>query len=74
MSERDMELLVPFRILGVGDDARARHRGAGEADGDVRVARDDLAVAVLALLGPAAGHVESGEAAAEALGDHVHVR
>lgn len=49
MRERHPEPLVPCRILGVGDDGRAGHGGAGEADGDVRVTGDDLPAVVVAV-------------------------
>lgn len=48
MSERDFEVLVPDRVLVVGDNASSSHSGAGEADGDVRVAGDDFVGAVAA--------------------------
>ena len=80
MSQRDLEMLVPRRVLGVWDDARARHGGASDADGDVRVAGDDLAVVVTVLFAlliagdRGAAGVESREESAEALREHVHVR
>lgn len=76
MRDRHPEPLLPGRILGVGDDVRAGHGGAGEADGDVRVAGDDLPAVVVAALAVAAageGLAAGGEDAAEALRDHVHV-
>lgn len=72
-------MLVPRGALGVRDNAGSRHRGAGEADGDVRVAGDDLMVAVtwMAVV-PFSGHgsaagVESGEDSPNTLREHVHV-
>ena len=81
-----MEALVPLRVLRVGDDARAGECGRGNGDGDVGVAGDDLPVVVqlpvVAAAGLAAaagvdfavgGGSAGGEAAAEALGEEVHV-
>jgi len=80
VSEWDLEVLVPRRVLRVRDHAGARNGGAGEADGHVRIAGDDFAVAVagMSLLpfpgdGGAAG-VKSREEPSHALGEHVHVR
>ncbi|GMN28871.1 hypothetical protein TIFTF001_002205 [Ficus carica] len=41
VSQRDVEPLVPVRVLGVLDDSRARHGRLRDGDGDVRVAGDD---------------------------------
>lgn len=79
MSERDFEVLVPDRVLVVGDNASSSHSGAGEADRDVRVAGDDFVGAVAAELACAAGErvpagIEGTETATEALGHQIHVR
>lgn len=60
-------MLVPGRRLGVRNDTRAGYRGSREADRNVGIGRDD--VAVVALLGGAAvaAEIDGGEAAAEAL-------
>lgn len=79
--ERHGEALPPDGVLGVGDDGGARHDGAGDGQRDVGVAGDDLPVVVLAaaaaarrVLGPAGGgRAARGEAAADMLGEHVHV-
>lgn len=68
------EMLIPDRILRVGDDAGADDGGSSEADGDVGVAGDDLGVVLLLGAGGGGdGGAAGGEAAAEALGEHVHV-
>lgn len=86
MSQRDVEPLVPARVLRVANHARARHGGLRDRDSDVRVAGDDFSV--VAAGGAAAvgggcfggvGGVEfdgiaGGDAAADALGEDVHVR
>lgn len=41
VSQRDVEPLVPERVLGVLDDSRARHGRLRDHNGDVRVAGDD---------------------------------
>lgn len=84
--ERHGEALIPDGVLGVGDDGGARHDGAGDGQRDVGVAGDDLPVVVPAAaaarggggggrgLGPAGGgRAARGEAAADLLGEHVHV-
>ena len=81
-----MELFLPDRILRVLQHARARHRGLRHRNGDVRVARDDppmmvrpctLAAAVAVGGGGSVGvefdSVAGGDAAAEALGEDVHI-
>lgn len=45
MSYGDGEVLVPFGILGVFQDAGSGEGGLRDDDGDVRVAGDDFAVA-----------------------------
>lgn len=70
----DEEMLIPDGILRVGDDAGADDGGSSEADGDVGVAGDDLVVVLLLWAGGGGdGVAAGGEAAAEALGEHVHV-
>lgn len=87
--ERHAELLPPARLLAVGYDGGARDDGAGDGERDVGVAGDDLAVvlapsALLAAVAAAVGGVRlarragggraaGGEAAADVLGEHVHV-
>lgn len=44
MSQWDVEVFVPLRILGVGEDACTGDGGLGDGDGDVRVTGDNLAV------------------------------
>ncbi|GER39961.1 receptor expression-enhancing protein 3 [Striga asiatica] len=66
-------MLVPNGVLGIGNDAGAGDAGAGEADGDVGVAGDDVVVVFAAALGRGAGLVAGGEQAAEALREDVHV-
>lgn len=74
MGDRNGEVLLPLGVLRVGDDSGAGDGGAGEADLDVGVAGDDLAVvAMLLVLHLGAGGAAGGEAAAEALREHVHV-
>uniref|UniRef100_A0A2P2QQ02 Uncharacterized protein n=1 Tax=Rhizophora mucronata TaxID=61149 RepID=A0A2P2QQ02_RHIMU len=70
MSERNLETLVPDRVLGVWDDTRASHRGPSYTDRHVRVARDDLAVVVRALASfgeRLATLVKGGEASSKSL-------
>lgn len=72
MREWDIKPLVPDRVLGVGNDAGARHGGPRDGNRDVRVASDNLAVVDDPLvvgggLGPARTGAGS-EAAAEVLG------
>lgn len=79
----DLEVLLPLRVLGVGDDAGAGDGGLWDDDGHVRVAGDDAAVMleiavtgsgiVGGVLGGGGAGVADGEAAAEALGGEVHV-
>jgi len=77
--ERDLEVLVPGRVLRIRDHAGARDGGAGKADGDVGIAGDDLAVAVAGAVElPFSGDggtasVEGGEEPSNALGEQVHV-
>lgn len=85
--ERHGELLVPVRLLAVGDDGGARDDGAGDGERDVGVAGDDPAVVVAAAAGlpdaaaggrglpgrAGGGGAAGGEAAADVLGEHVHV-
>ena len=85
--ERHEELLVPARLLAVGDDGGARDDGAGDGERDVGVAGDDPAVVVAAAAGlpdaaavgrglpgrAGGGGAAGGEAAADVLGEHVHV-
>lgn len=76
MSQGDLELLLPNRILRIGDDPGPGYDGAAEADGDVGVSGDDLAVVVAvaaAVDGEGFPAVERGEEAAEALRDQIHV-
>jgi len=81
VSQRNVEMVVPPRVLGVGDDMGAGDGGLRDDDGDVRVAGDDAAVVLLDLLvsggmvtGVSGGaSVTGGEAAAETLGSEVHV-
>lgn len=74
MRDGDEEMLVPDWILRVGDDAGADDGGSSEGDGDVGVAGDDLVVVLrLGAGGRGDGGAAGGEAAAEALGEHVHV-
>lgn len=79
VGDLDAEALLPPGVLGVGDDPRLRDGGAGEADGDVGVAGDDLLgpdaaapARVVAGAGGAAGAV-AGEEAAHPLRHDVHV-
>lgn len=77
--QRDLEVLVPARVLRIGDHAGARDGGAGEADGDVGIAGDDLAVAVAGAVelpfsgDGGAASVERGEEPSDALREQVHV-
>lgn len=96
VSQRDVEPLIPGRVLGVLDDSRARHGRLRDVDGDVRVAGDDsgvvvdlpvraaastaaaTAVGVVGIGGGASSGAldgaADGDAAAEVVGDGVHVR
>lgn len=77
MSYGDLKLLLPNRILGIGDDAGAGDDGAGEADGDVRIAGDDLAGVVALTVGVGGeglSAVECSEETAEALRNQIHIR
>lgn len=73
-------MLVPDWVLRIGYDPGPSDSGTGEAHNDVRIAGDDppvvLVVTVTVIIGGArlAADVECGDAAAEALGDQVHVR
>lgn len=73
------EALVPDGVLVVGDDAGARHHGAGDGERDVGVAGDDLPAVVAAGVarlpggGAGGGRLAGGEALADVLGEHVHV-
>lgn len=75
MSQWDVEVFVPLRILGVGEDACTGDGGLGDGDGDVRVTGDNLAVVaefkVFGGGGSTAGF--EGDATGEAAGDQVHV-
>lgn len=82
--ERHEELLPPARLLAVGNHCRARHHRAGHGQRHVRVAGDDLPVvaAVRPFPAPGAGRLlgraggggaAGGEAAADMLGEHVHI-
>lgn len=74
MGQGDNEVLVPDRVLGVGDDAGAGDGGAGDGDGDVGVAGDGVVVAVAGGGGGGGdGALAGREAAAEVVGDDVHV-
>lgn len=78
VSQGDTEVCVPLRVFRVGEDTCPGDGGSGDADGDVRVTCDDFPVVFdfLVALG-AAGRRGSasfaGEAAAEMLGEYVHV-
>lgn len=72
MGQRDLEALVPNRVLRIGYDPGPGDAGTGEANGDIGIAGDDIPVVVV--ITPLIGFeglaaVECGEAAAEALGD-----
>ena len=72
-------MLVPDRVLRVGDDTGASDAGASKANGDVGVAGDDLAVLYDATTVAVGGQglldgLERGEEAANALHHEVHVR
>lgn len=73
------EALVPDGVLVVGDDAGARHHGAGDGERDVGVAGDDLPAVVAAGVarlpggGAGGGRLAGGEAPPYVLGEHVHV-
>ena len=72
MGEGDRKVLFPDGVLGVGNDPRASDGGSGEADGDVRVAGDDIVVRVVRRA-TRKRLSASREEAAETLGDHIHV-
>jgi len=46
----DLEVLVPYGILTVGNDPSASHGSSGEADRDVRIAGDDFPVFLVLVL------------------------
>lgn len=75
VGEGDVEVVVPLRVLGVGDDVGAGDGGLRDDDCDVRVAGDDAVVVLLDLLvsGGGAASVAGSEAAAETLSSDVHV-
>lgn len=87
MSERDEEVLVPLRVLGIGDHAGPGDSGLRDDNGDVRIASDDLAMVlglpvgfggVVFVVGGGGGETTrvrsaGSEAAAKALGSQVHV-
>lgn len=50
MGKGDLEVLVPYGILTVGNDPRASHGSSGEADSDVRVAGNDFPVRLVLVL------------------------
>lgn len=43
VSERDVEMLVPFRVLRVREDTCTGEGCLGDGEGDVRIAGDDVA-------------------------------
>lgn len=87
MGQGDVELLVPARALGVGDDPGACDCGLWDHHGNVRVAGDDARAATAAVVvvltvfggvvggrfGDGGAGVAGGEAEAEAFGGDVHV-
>ncbi|PON39093.1 LOW QUALITY PROTEIN: hypothetical protein PanWU01x14_307310 [Parasponia andersonii] len=76
VGQGDPEVLVPLRARRVGDDARAGHSCPGEADGDVRVAGDYVAMSLVLAVARERGMagLEGGEESANALRDQIHVR
>lgn len=50
MCQWDVEVFIPVRVLGVGDDTCPCDGGLGDADGNVRVTGDDFAVVVKSLV------------------------
>lgn len=73
VGERNLEMLIPFRALGVGNHARASDGSSSKADRDVRVAGDDFPVSLVVFL-IRKWLAASGEELAETLGEHIHVR
>lgn len=84
VSQGDVEPLVPVRVLGVLDHARAGDGGLRDVDGDVRVAGDDprvvvdlpvgaaaFGVAVIAGRGGGEGGILNGAAGGEATAEVV---
>lgn len=68
-------MFVPDRRLAVGDDARTRNRSACQANRNVRVAGDYIAVVMVVFLGGegVAAGFERGEETTNALGYQVHI-
>lgn len=71
-------MFVPNWILRIGYYPGSGNPGSGEANRDIRIAGDDLAVVltITAVIGGKwlATEIECGEATAETLRDQVHVR
>lgn len=88
MREWDIKVLIPDRPDRIRDHARTRHGGPREADGDVRIAGDDVLVVAVAaievvlhvllearaLLRERRGAAEDGGDSPESLREEVHVR
>lgn len=77
MSKRDLELLLPNRILRIGYDPGPGDDGAGEGDRYIGITGDDLAVVVAGTVGVGGeglAAVECSDEAADALRDHIHIR
>lgn len=89
MSERNLKVLVPVGVLGVGDHAGASNGGAGDGHGDIGITSNDRAMAMAragirvsvsvsgdfatAFLGQKKIGARSDKASTEALGEVVHV-